>query len=248
MSMVSPASPLAAGYEQLGGEYYDVERHAACAAFRAASKSLVAPLLAEDLGEIDLDCVLVDVGAGNSLLAELLSERGADLEQLLITDSAAAMLGHSEYWQDQGANLMSAAANDLPVADGGASLVTAILGDPYNQEDFWVEMARVLVGGGQVLFTHPSYRWSEVERAGATGATFRLTDGQYLTVPSYVRSETEQRAMIEAAGLRVLSLTQQRRREMTSVSAPALDCLADDDAVVSCWQCERPVWQPTVRA
>jgi SAM-dependent methyltransferase len=227
--------PTLSNYEALGGEYYDARRHPACAEFRLASKALIDELL-----PASLEGALLETGAGDSLFAELLHERGHTLEQLIISDAYPAMLTHSQRWCDLGAMTLLAPADALPLADASIEFVVAALADPYNHPSFWREAARVLELGGQMLFTTPTYDWTMAFRAGEHAATLALGDDLHVVVPSVVLPEAEQRQMIEGVGLTVLAVTHFLRWQFRpAVASDALLGLAEDDAVISCFHCCR---------
>ena len=176
-----------------------------------------------------------DVGAGDSVLAEVLAARGVSLEGTTALDESPSMLAHSQKWTSRGLRLVVGDAESIPAEDGSASLVVASLGDPYNTDEWWAEAARVLAPGGVCLFTTPTHEWAESFRDGATRdvAEFELADGRKILVPSLVRSPEEQVRQIEQAGLRVDAVGQVTRDDLgRHPPSPKLDVLADDDAPV----------------
>jgi len=226
--------PVMNNYELLGPEYYDAVRHPTCAELRFASKALISTSL-----PTESEGLLLEVGAGDSLLAELLVEHGRSLSQLLITDANPAMLTHSTHWRRSGARTALATSDALPVRDGEVGLIISSLGDPYNEPAFWREAARVLIPGGRVLFTSPSYDFAHALRNGAHSASLLLGDSGATTVPSIVLSEDEQRAMIEDAGLSLVSVTHFKRGDVPSTTPDDLDCLGPNNSVVTCFECQR---------
>jgi SAM-dependent methyltransferase len=229
--MTSSTAPLTHGaYERLAGEYYDAERHPTCANFREASRQLIDRLLpSPPLGRI------CETGAGDSLLAPLLADRGWDLGGLLLTDASPAMLAHSEGWANAGAQLSVAEAESLPVPSSSLDLVVASLGDPYDDDGLWAEVSRTLRDGGRCVFTTPSWQWAMAFRADARGfdlAEFTLADGTVLSVPSRIRPSAEERLLIERHGLRILGEAEAPRRALTSSLSPKLAMLRPDDPVV----------------
>lgn len=192
-------------YDDLAFEYYDSDRHPTAANFRQASAFVL---------ERWLDLALrpglvVEVGAGDSLVAELMRRRGLPLDGLLITDVSAAMLAHSEKWRSYGARLQVADATALPVNNGSVGLLVAVLGDPYNGPSFWREAGRVLHDSASCIFTTPSHTWSESFRADAgepaESAEF-VVRGETVTVPSFIYPVAEQEHMISEVGLTVLEV------------------------------------------
>jgi SAM-dependent methyltransferase len=219
-------------YHELAGEYYDAERHPTCANFREGSILLVERWLA---GSTEIPRPRWDVGAGDSVLAEVLAARGVGLEGTTALDESPAMLTHSRRWTSQGLRLVVGDAERIPAEDGAAALVLASLGDPYNTDDWWAEVARVLAPDGVCLFTTPTHEWSTSFRDGASAeaAEFELADGRKVLVPSFVRRPDEQVRQIEQAGLRVVAVDHVARGDLRrDPLSPKLDVLADDDAVV----------------
>jgi SAM-dependent methyltransferase len=195
-----PEAEVPAGtYTDLAPEYYDQERHPTCANFRQAS----AILLETWLGSIPENTgLIVEVGAGDSLVAELLVARSRRVE-LFLTDESRAMLSYSDKWVAYGAKLVVASATDLPLEDASASLVVACLGDPFNTPPYWSEAARVLRPGGIAFYTTPSFEWSRALRDGISNdwSLFELKDGRLIRVPSAIYPTQEQCAVIRASGL-----------------------------------------------
>ena len=80
-----------AAYDRLADEYYDGDQHPTCRNFRQASEVF--------LRELDLRAIVrgrvLELGAGDSLVAKLLREELIDPDQLVLTDASARMLSHS---------------------------------------------------------------------------------------------------------------------------------------------------------
>jgi SAM-dependent methyltransferase len=195
---------MLSSYEEIANEYYDAHRHPTCANFRQASRSILKRWLVHDRR---LANRIWDVGAGASLVAELLVERRASVDGLAILDCSPAMLRHSEPWAASGAELFVASVTEMPTGDASSSLVVSSLGDAYNEPALWIEIARVLAPKGTCVYTTPSHDWATRFRAdapdGGITAEFELADGRSIRVPSLVYPRDEQTQMIEAAGLYV---------------------------------------------
>lgn len=193
---------VVSSYDELAAEYYDSARHPTCANFRQASQTLL-QRLTPDL-PAERSC---EVGAGDSLLAALLASRQRCVSGLLLTDACAGMLQYSRRWQQCGAKLAVAPAAKLPLPDRSLLLLVASLADPYDNDAFWLEVARVLAPGGQCLLTAPSWDWGRRFRSIGQPlelAQFELADGRTVAVRSYLRPPPRQRDLIEGHGLRVL--------------------------------------------
>lgn len=196
--------PDLATYEELATEYYLPELHPTCYNLREASALLLGAWLPSRAPAGGI----VEVGAGSSLLAELLRRRGRSLAGLLITDSAPAMLAHSAVHVSAGARLMVADAAQLPIRATTVGALVGVLADPYNHEAFWTETARVLRPSGTVAVTVPAWEWSTLYRATEREhnqvAAFVDQRGSALRLPSIVLPFSAQRDLIERAGLRVI--------------------------------------------
>jgi ubiquinone/menaquinone biosynthesis C-methylase UbiE len=191
-------------YTDLAAEYYDSMRHPTCANFREASTIF----LAEELSARSWhEGFVAEIGAGRSLVAELVPPAALAQRQLALIDISCEMLAHSMNWLRAGAFGIIADAHQLPVGDGSFDLVIAILGDPFNDQEFWYEVARVLRPKGLCLFTLPAFSWAQAFRASVSRsdlAEFVTANGETLGLPSLIPPPDRQREMIETAGLVVL--------------------------------------------
>jgi SAM-dependent methyltransferase len=193
---------LESGYESVASEYYDAELHPTCANLREASSiALTAWLTRINSG------VVLEVGAGKSLAAEILSSSSFDLNNMIISDVCESMLEYSRPWSKRGAKLMCISAESLPLPDASVDTVVASLGDPYNHTRFWIEAKRVLRKRGQLLFTTPSYEWASTYRCltGSPGkaATFITANAEQLFLPSSILPINDQVSLIASLGLNV---------------------------------------------
>ena len=192
-----------AWYEDIASEYYDPVRHPTCANFREASAILLKRWLQQLPHTTGWFC---EVGAGCSLLAELLAAEDSSAADVIVTDSSLAMLRYSRRWTGGKTHLLLADSMMLPIADENLHLVVSSLGDPYNVPKFWQEMHRVLRPGGAAWFTTPSHDWAVAFRHGDNSnfpAEFELRDGERVYVPSWIYALPTQIKMIEKSGLRV---------------------------------------------
>ncbi len=189
-------------YADLADEYYDASRHPTSSNFRTASTLVI---------ESWLDVALprrgrvVDVGAGDSLVAELLHRRRRSLRRLTLIDVSPEMLRHSQRWLSLGAKPIIADARALPFEDSSIALLVASLGDPFNERAFWERVQRVLRADGVVIYTTPSFEWAAMFRAEhhepIDAAEFLTRERKRLLVPSYVLPEQEQVRLFAAVGL-----------------------------------------------
>ncbi len=191
-------------YEDIACEYYDSIRHPTCANFREASAILIRRWLQRLPPGA---CWFCEVGAGKSLLAELLATEGSPPADLIITDSSPAMLSYSRPWAGTRTHLVLSDSIMLPITDEGLDLVVSSLGDPYNLPAFWREVYRTLKPGGSAFFTTPAYDWASAFRDSSGSdlefAEFELLGGECVQVPSWIYPAEKQVEMIEESGLHV---------------------------------------------
>jgi ubiquinone/menaquinone biosynthesis C-methylase UbiE len=212
-------------YEELASEYYDAGRHPTCANFREASATIIRRWLSPELGKAGWIC---EVGAGKSLVAEILSTNSNRLDYLVITDASPSMIAYSQPWAKLGARLVVAPANQLPLPNKSVSCLISSLGDPYNEDEFWQEAHRVLIPGGRIVFTTPSAEWAMAFRAwsgSATfeGAEFELSSGRHVYVRSIIYTPDQQLSIMERAGFRAIETTHVRVSDLeTSILSPKL--------------------------
>jgi SAM-dependent methyltransferase len=188
-------------YDEVADEYYDRKRHPTCSNFNYLSRLYIG----SKLSGLDAASTVVEVGAGDSSVAPLIQTQGRSLTNLVITDASLGMLRHSRKWEPFGATVHICDATSMHSADASIALVVAGLGDPYNTPEFWKEIHRILMPGGQVIFTVPSFEWAvrfrgTVNPVSACGAEFELRDGRTVLVPSFVYPLERQIEMIENAG------------------------------------------------
>lgn len=190
-------------YTPIASEYYDVSRHPTCSNFGELSRLFLEPALQVLLPKSKYT---VELGAGRSLVAPIMSELGIPLNRLVLIDVSMAMLEHSRQWATRGAQLTIADARDTGLPARTANVIVSSLGDPYNTLNLWIEIARILSSDGTFLFTTPANEWAERFRStDKTIAEFVLQNGQVVRVPSFVPTTQEQRQMIEKAGLALVA-------------------------------------------
>ena len=205
---------VSGSYEQLSAEYYDRRLHPTSANFREASRIVLAhwiPLLGFG------DEWICEVGAGMSLLCEVLDRERKPLNKMLLTDYSYSMLVSSYGWRDRGAHLAVCEASSLPLASSSIGALVSILGDSFDTESFWAETARIVRPGGVAIHTTPSYEWALAfrRRKGFSVAEFLTKGGVQVVVPSFVRPVEQERVLIESAGLFV--------KDVMAVPMSALD-------------------------
>ena len=194
--------PLAQ-YDVIADEYYDSLLHPTCANFRRASSGFVLRCL----GEVSVKSVIMEIGCGRSLVAEILAAKDAALANTILVDRSLKMLRHSQQFSHLGARLIVGDALKLPVRGQQVDALFAVLGDPYNVSELWQELRRIVRTGGRCFFTTPSYEWAHWfrnsindELSGA--AQFLLRDGGRAYVPSHIFPIDEQLALMGRYGWR----------------------------------------------
>jgi ubiquinone/menaquinone biosynthesis C-methylase UbiE len=186
-------------YDMLAFEYYDPVRHPTCANFRDGSEQLIESWLTR----IPVGGSVCEVGCGMSIVAGMLWEKNWPLKRVCLTDSAPSMLEYSDKWASVGAHLLLADATKLPFVDESIEACIASLGDPYNGPTFWTELARVMMPGGYIVFTIPSFEWaSQYRHSGEDSSTkstaeFLLANGEAILAPSFICTPQDQVSMIE---------------------------------------------------
>ncbi|MCE9551912.1 MAG: class I SAM-dependent methyltransferase [Planctomycetes bacterium] len=218
-------------YEALAAEYYDTVAHPTCFNFRIAS-TIILRKWNSVLAEGDEIC---EVGCGKSLCAEFLSEKRRSLAHLHLVDSSPSMLAYSKEWQKDVVELVLSDVEALPFSASMFDVVVSILGDPYNTNEFWTELNRVVRPHGRVLFTTPSYEWASQYRDCHDGgvsdkALFMTRKGEKLYVPSYVNPRNEQVALMGANGFSVLETMSVHRRDiLLGYISPKIEAVGNED-------------------
>jgi SAM-dependent methyltransferase len=202
----------AASYELVAVEYYDSVRHPTCANFREASSIL----FRKWFNRIADNTRVCEIGAGKSLVAEILTKERRSLRGLVLIDESPSMLSYSEIWKEEGVKLVIGSASALPCGSDSLDVVASCLGDPYNSIALWNEVHRVLKPNGRCLFTTPSYDWAQAFREGTEmkASEFELRDGSHILLPSYIYSEKEQVRLIESADLKVSDISSVSTRDL----------------------------------
>src|SRR4028118_2295010 len=117
------SDPLLSTYEELSSEYYNPLRHPTCANLREASAIVLRHWLPRLL-PVET-ATLCEVGAGKSLLAELLAEQGVTAAQLILMDSSHSMLAYSRPWENARTSFLLAEAGRLPLASGSVDILVS---------------------------------------------------------------------------------------------------------------------------
>lgn len=230
--MTRPRTSEVAGspYAAVAHEYYDRMRHPTSAAFREASLWIVRSWWHENAR----DGNLVDIGAGRSVLAEVIDS--SRLSSLALIDASRQMLRYSDAWVVRGARAIVASAESFPLDDHSVVGACASLADPFNTAAFWQELSRVLRHGGTAIFTTPSYEWASAYRTRSAenlhAAHFDLATGGSADVPSLIVREPEQIAAVADVRLNVREVKHFRVADLSTVP-PKIRVLSDEQPVVT---------------
>jgi SAM-dependent methyltransferase len=218
-------------YDALANEYYDSIRHPTCSDFREAS------LLAFDQTRIDSSppISILETGAGRSVFAE--RPLSADCT-LYLLDESIPMLHASGLELLRSSQTIQGCAESLPFRSEAFDMVIAVLGDPYNNSEFWTSVSRVLKNGGSVFYTTPSFEWAmkfrQIEGGSRDHARFVTTDGKCIDTPSVIPDHRRQRQMITDAGLQVGDRIDVGAGQIARRSSKT-DFLEEDEPVVTAW-------------
>lgn len=227
-------------YSALSEEYYNEIAHPTCANLGLGSRIL----LNSWLTSIEIDGkVICEVGAGRSALADLWPIKPA-ISQLIITDSSQKMLSHSMNMRSERINLVVCDADNLPFENSSIDYVISMLGDPYNQREFWLESFRALRSGGKGIFTTPSWQWAANFRSSSADehqhyAFFMKTTGESIYVPSYILKERDQIDLMLECGIFVERLehytSEKLNLDSNRISEKISGYVGSDESVVTAY-------------
>jgi len=223
-------------YSVVAAEYYDAELHPTCADFRLASKVFLERLFGKEkiVGRV------ADIGCGRSLLREMISPTSRF--ELVLVDDSDEMLAHN------GPNTFEVRKTDveaMPFGDCEFEWVFAILGDPYNISQAWKNINRALRYGGRCVFIIPSFVWArEFRKKGSHErpgfARFVMAGGAELFLPSLIYSPSQQRTLIENAGLRANAMDHVLVDDVPCVRSRKIsEFLSGGDPIIDIYRAEK---------
>lgn len=207
-------------YSSLSAEYYDAKRHPTCANFRELSIIFLDWVLKRF---VKPEMSVLEVGAGKSVVAPiLLSNRIA--ASLLLADSSPEMLSYSRDWVSENIKLVLADARSTKLRSASVDFLVAALADPYNDAEFWTEVARILRHNGMCAITLPAYEWASSFRSGEEKnlARFELVNGEVVDVPSYVYPLAAQLELIGPERFQLVELVSFTNLAITNDLSPKL--------------------------
>jgi hypothetical protein len=190
-------------YNEISEEYYQEELHPTSNNFRVASLIVTKDFL--KLSGYNSFDKIVEVGAGKSIAAELISDMGFSLKNLIITDLHESMLKYSNAFIELGSKTKVIGAENIHTKFSNIDYVLSSLGDPYNVNGFWKSSYEALAIGGYCIFTTPSYEWAqkfrkEYQKKDNMHAHFLLKNGLEVRVPSFIYEERLQIEIANSAG------------------------------------------------
>lgn len=224
-------------YSLVASEYYDPNLHPTCADFREASKKFVEDLLVSD----KVQGRIADIGCGWSLLATLLRPASPDIELVLIDDSDEMLARNiCTPVETRRANVQMA-----PFGDAEFDWIFAILGDPYNTLRTWKNIRKALRRGGRCIFIVPSFAWAQAfrtrsdrERRGF--ARFVMSTGREVYLPSLILPPSEQKSLIEEAGLHVDSMSHVPASCILKIRSPKIaKILSPDEPILDVYMTKK---------
>ncbi|WP_316190897.1 hypothetical protein [Bradyrhizobium sp. SZCCHNS2096] len=218
-------------YGAIAREYYDESRHPTCADFRSAARIFLQKLFKREqpYGRV------ADVGCGKSLISEF------GLRDLVLIDEAEEMLAlNSGEFEKRLVNVEKEA-----IGHSEFDWIFAILGDPYNSLNSWLNIANALRAGGRCFFIVPSLAWArkfreQNSRELSGFARFDVNGGKAIFLRSLIFERSEQQAIIERAGLTVAGYDTISVRELAVVKSPKIfNILSDGEALLEIYQARK---------
>ncbi len=168
-------------YADIAPEYYNKSLHPTCEYFGQCSSFSISRYLQA----LDPNSFWLEVGAGRS--------------QILWPSNVYAIITDLNFGMLSGRNNRSHAtlvcnASQLPFKDSAASGLVGSLADPYNDHSWWSEAQRVLMDGGDLIFTVPSYTWATRFRTKheLMKAEFLSVTGRVHSLPSLIYEKQSQ--------------------------------------------------------
>ena len=215
-------------YDRVALEYYDPALHPTCADFRLAAQHYLSRLMSSEKPKGKI----ADIGAGKSLIREFVKS------DLVLIDSSSKMLERNS----GEAQKRQIDISIEPFGNQEFDWIFSILGDPYNSEAAWGNIARALKAGGRCVFCVPSWTWTKKfrdktssERPGC--ARFDLADGSVVYLESIVLPEREQRSLIAEVGLSIDAVDQVAVGDLKEIRSPKIKkFLASGDPILDVYR------------
>lgn len=193
-------------YSLVAEEYYDPILHPTCANFRELGLKGLAqtlPLIARSKSLTSME--ILETGAGKSTVAEIFSLNNLIPNRLTIQDKHWEMLQHSQRWENQVRKMYLSDARDLGVPDSSYDCVFSFLLDPYDTENLWREISRVLRPGSRWIISSPSHYWATKFRTlgSEKSSMFIGPKGEDIELPSYTFTPYERIRNLQGYGFSI---------------------------------------------
>lgn len=225
-------------YDAIAEEYYDAVQHPTCANFRSLSSAFLEKLRTNEAFDKKLRIAsILETGAARSLVAEALSEFDLNLSNLTIQDDSEKMLAHSLRWQNAVRDIFVSDARRLPSQDRSFEMIFSFLADPYNDEQLWSEVKRVLADDGFWIVTLPSHRWSKAFRkaSGLKVSRFLTKSGEEFDLPSITYPVGEFVRSLERRGFLLRNFVNYTTDHLSGHVSKKLYANGSDSSVLDCY-------------
>lgn len=192
----TPGSPVDAvvGYDRLSQEYYS-PLHRTSRNFDEASRSALSSCV-----QLPPDGLVLELGAGRGRVGEFL---GVATRRIIQSDISNAMLSLTP--REDALLRVICDARSTPFLPGSFSAIASFLYDPFNTEELYREVARLLAPGGVFVGTLPAYTWGVALRdelgISRDVTRFRVNDGGILVTQSFLSTDDQIISRCESAGL-----------------------------------------------
>ena len=120
-------------------------------------------------------------------------------------------------------------------------MVLSFLADPYNDEDLWAEIDRVLREKGHWVVTVPSHKWSKKFRIGNSlkKSRFLTRDGQEVDLPSITYPISKIISGVESRGLQLRNFISYTTEHLTGSVSRKLHTQGSGSSVLDCFLFEK---------
>jgi len=224
-------------YRLVAAEYYDASLHPTCANFRSASRLA---LQRHASAFQQPRATILEVGAGRSIHAEICTNWRQLRQRLILNDAAQEMLAYSADVIKDGAETIIGNVADISIQSGSIDCIISSLGDPYNDDRFWLTCYNALRLSGFIIYTTPAFGWASKFRNADShskfAAEFVTMLGQKIDMPSFIYNQTEQIKMIQKVGFSVTSFGSINLHEISHQNiSPKLNVLNDPYLPIIDW-------------
>jgi len=224
-------------YSELAAEYYDSQKHPTCANFRELSVSFISQfLLSERSVELNFHGAILETGAGLSVFCEPALQKLNPNLKITLQDSSEEMLSHSKSKLGDSVDFIHSDARKIPACDQNYDIVISSLADPYNDDEFWKELRRIISYKGLWIVTAPSFDWANAFRTSNEKiyAEFLKEDGTVIHVPSYTYRPNEMINRVTENGFRLIKYEAKNKGLIRSKLSYKID-IEENPPVMDCY-------------